>query len=63
MNEVKLLILQAAGSFALLLLYGVAVIPLAYCLSFSFASPSAAQARPHDFGQSCSPNEQHQSSD
>lgn len=36
--------LQAAGTFALLLLYGIAVIPLAYCLSFSFSSPSAAQA-------------------
>lgn len=37
---------QALGTFALLLAYGAAVIPLAYCYSFSFSSPSAAQARP-----------------
>ena len=35
---------QAAGTLALLLAYGAAVIPLAYCYSFAFASPSAAQA-------------------
>ncbi|CAL8463070.1 g2604 [Coccomyxa elongata] len=34
---------QAAGTLALLLAYGAAVIPLAYCYSFAFASPSAAQ--------------------
>ena len=37
---------QALGTFALLVAYGAAVIPLAYCYSFSFSSPSAAQARP-----------------
>ncbi len=35
---------QAAGTLALLLAYGAAVIPLAYCYSFAFASPSTAQA-------------------
>jgi ATP-binding cassette subfamily A (ABC1) protein 3 len=35
---------QALGTLALLLAYGAAVIPLAYCYSFSFSSPSAAQA-------------------
>ena len=34
---------QLCGSFLLLLLYGVAVIPLGYAYSFGFASPSAAQ--------------------
>lgn len=36
---------QAAGAFLLLLLYGLAVIPLAYVQSFSFRSPSAAQVK------------------
>ena len=36
---------QLCGSFLLLLLYGVAVIPLGYAYSFGFASPSAAQVR------------------
>ncbi len=37
--------LQAAGTLALLVAYGLAVIPAAYCLSFAFESPSAAQVR------------------
>lgn len=36
---------QAFGTFCLLLEYGAAVIPLAYCYSFAFGSPSAAQVR------------------
>ena len=36
---------QLCGSFLLLLLYGVAVIPLGYAYSFGFASASAAQVR------------------
>ena len=35
---------QLLGTFLLLLLYGAAVIPLGYAYSFSFSSPSAAQA-------------------
>ena len=34
---------QALGTLCLLLSYGAAVIPLSYCYSFGFASPSAAQ--------------------
>ena len=36
---------QALGTLCLLLGYGAAVIPLSYCYSFGFASPSAAQVR------------------
>ena len=36
-------ILQALGTFSLLMAYGAAVIPLAYAYSFSYTSPSAAQ--------------------
>lgn len=35
---------QAAGTLVLLLLYGAALIPLAYCYSFAFNSASTAQA-------------------
>mmetsp|Transcript_7891 Transcript_7891/g.23248 ORF Transcript_7891/g.23248 Transcript_7891/m.23248 type:complete len:2373 (+) Transcript_7891:472-7590(+) len=34
---------KALGTLALLVGYGLAIIPAAYCLSFSFDSPSAAQ--------------------
>ncbi|KAK9829531.1 hypothetical protein WJX72_006343 [[Myrmecia] bisecta] len=34
---------RALGTLALLLAYGAAVIPLSYCYSFGFSSPSAAQ--------------------
>jgi hypothetical protein len=34
---------RSAGTFLLLLAYGAAVIPLAYCCSFAFDSPSSAQ--------------------
>ncbi|KAK9808280.1 hypothetical protein WJX73_007025 [Symbiochloris irregularis] len=34
---------QAGATFLLLIEYGAAVIPLAYCYSFAFGSPSAAQ--------------------
>ena len=35
---------QVAAGFLLLLMYGLAVIPLAYCQGFSFSNPTAAQA-------------------
>lgn len=35
--------LQALGTFALLMAYGAAVIPLAYAHAFGYSSPSAAQ--------------------
>ena len=34
---------QAGGTFLLLVAYGAAVVPLAYCYSFAFGSASAAQ--------------------
>lgn len=34
-----------AAGFLLLFMYGLAVIPLAYCQGFSFGNPTAAQAR------------------
>lgn len=43
---------QAAGVLCLLLEYGLAVIPLAYCYSLAFASPSAAQVH-HSFWFYC----------
>jgi hypothetical protein len=36
---------QVAAGFLLLFMYGLAVIPLAYCQGFSFGNPTAAQAR------------------
>ena len=38
-----LLAVQAFGTLLLLLLYGIASIPLTYCCAFGFQSPSAAQ--------------------
>lgn len=35
--------MQAVGTLLLLLLYGIASIPLTYCCAFGFQSPSAAQ--------------------
>jgi hypothetical protein len=39
-------LMQATGTFVLLLCYGISVIPLSYCYSFGFKSASAAQASP-----------------